>query len=104
MLALASGLTGTAQATTLLGTSVTGAGFDVSGTVGFTSSLVGDTLTLTVGPDCVLGPGCPWAKTSTASWSLTPGPLPAAAWLLPSALGGLLAGLAQRRARHAAAA
>jgi hypothetical protein len=58
---------------------------------GFTSSLVGDTVTLSVGPDCVLGTGCSWAPTSTATWSIGPSPvpLPAAAWLMLSGLSGL---------------
>jgi hypothetical protein len=64
---------------------------DTFATGGFTESLVGDTLTLSVGPNCVLGTGCIFAASSTATWSVSPVPLPATAWLMLSGLGGLIA-------------
>jgi PEP-CTERM motif len=39
---------------------------------GFTTSLVGDTLTLSVGPGCFIGTGCTnWVSGATATWSFS---------------------------------
>jgi hypothetical protein len=64
----------------------------------FMASLVGDTLTLSIAPNCLIGSGCSgWGKEGVASWSLTPVPLPAAAWLMLSGLTGLGAMVRKRR-------
>jgi hypothetical protein len=66
---------------------------------GMTANLVGDTLTLVTAPDCIIGPGCGFSVDSqdTATFNLTPVPLPADAWLLLTGLGGL--GVFARRRR-----
>ncbi len=73
---------------------------------GVTAQLVGDTLTLTLAPTCILGPGCSWTSlTETAQFSFsgssTPQSVPEPATL--SLLGAGLLGMFMRRRRNKAA-
>jgi hypothetical protein len=77
-------------------------GASTFGQGGLTAVLSGDTLTLTIAPNCVIGPGCTgWPAVQDASFAfapIAPVPLPAAGWLLLSGLGGLSA-VARKRPR-----
>jgi hypothetical protein len=69
---------------------------------GIAAQLSGDTLTLSVAPNCVIGPGCTFPTGSeTAAFSVTPVPLPATALLFFSGLGGLGALARKKRAAYA---
>jgi hypothetical protein len=73
---------------------------------GFSTSLVGDTLTLSYGPDCVLGSGCTnWGHSMTAAWSFSgSGAVPESSTWAMMALGFAGLGYVGFRRRSAVAA